>query len=184
MLPALLPEHFCLVSGVGVHQEDKVAQDLAGRQAGIHDRNIITVSSILPAGCQEVDIDFVRKNSRPAQILYAIDGKCKTSVEGQIVSAGLAVVIPDDLNQIGFFAEIYEEVGLLPEIIKERVEKAEREAERAAARLPALPGPTVSARIRSVEQERDRLARRVDTLEKQLAEKDQELQRIKKTIRP
>jgi hypothetical protein len=67
---------------------------------------------------------------------------------------------------------------------EERVEKAEREAERAAARLPALPGPTVSARIRGVEQERDRLARRVEALEKQLADKDQELQRIKKTIRP
>jgi hypothetical protein len=66
---------------------------------------------------------------------------------------------------------------------EERAEKAEREAERAASRLPALPGPSVSARIRSVEQERDRLARRVEGLEKQLGEKDQELQRIKKTIR-
>jgi hypothetical protein len=75
-------------------------------------------------------------------------------------------------------------LGLELGAAEERVEKAEREAERAAARLPALPGPTVSARIRSVEQERDRLSRRVETLEKQLAEKDQELQRIKKTIRP
>lgn len=74
-------------------------------------------------------------------------------------------------------------LGLELGAAEERVEKAEREAERAASRLPALPGPTVSARIRTVEQERDRLARRVDTLEKQLSEKDQELQRIKKTIR-
>jgi hypothetical protein len=74
-------------------------------------------------------------------------------------------------------------LGLELGAAEERVEKAEREAERAAARLPALPGPTVSARIRTVEQDRDRLARRVEALEKQLAEKDQELQRIKKTIR-
>lgn len=75
-------------------------------------------------------------------------------------------------------------LGLELGAAEERVEKAEREAERAAARLPALPGPTVSARIRTVEQDRDRLARRVEALEKQLADKDQELQRIKKTIRP
>lgn len=75
-------------------------------------------------------------------------------------------------------------LGLELGAAEERVEKAEREAERAAARLPTLPGPSVSARIRTIEQERDRLGKRVETLEKQLGEKEQELERIKKTIRP
>ena len=75
-------------------------------------------------------------------------------------------------------------LGLELGAAEERVEKAEREAERVAARLPELPGPTVAARIRNVEQERDRLKTRVETLEKQLDEKEQELQRIRKTIRP
>ncbi|MGQ0813761.1 MAG: hypothetical protein ACT4O1_04780 [Gemmatimonadota bacterium] len=59
-------------------------------------------------------------------------------------------------------------------------ERAEAERQR---ELPRLPGPTVTARIRSVEQERDRLAKRVSALEEQLAEKDRELQRIRKTVR-
>lgn len=67
---------------------------------------------------------------------------------------------------------------------EERAARAERAAERAQAQLPALPGPTVTARLRSAEQERDRLRTRVETLEKELAEKEQELERIKKTIRP
>jgi hypothetical protein len=75
-------------------------------------------------------------------------------------------------------------LGLELGAAEERVEKAEREAERAAARLPSLPGPTVSTRIRAIEQERDRLSKRVETLEKTLLEKEQELERIKKTIRP
>ena len=49
--------------------------------------------------------------------------------------------------------------------------------------LPALPGPSLTARIRAAEQERDRMARRVEALEKQLAAKEQELERIRKTIR-
>lgn len=68
---------------------------------------------------------------------------------------------------------------------------AEQRADTAEKRLPTLPGPSVSARIRTaqqerdrMEQERDRLARRVESLEKQLSEKEQELQRIRKTIRP
>ena len=56
--------------------------------------------------------------------------------------------------------------------------------ERANARLPSLPGPSVSARIRTAEQERDRLKTRVEALEQQLKEKEQELERIRKTIRP
>lgn len=74
-------------------------------------------------------------------------------------------------------------LGLELGAAEERVEKAERAAER-AARLPSLPGPSVTARIRTIEQERDRLKSRVDVLEKQLADKEQELERIRKTIRP
>ena len=74
-------------------------------------------------------------------------------------------------------------LGLELGAAEDRAERAERQAER-TARLPNLPGPTVTARLRTIEQERDRFARRVDALEKQLAEKEQELERIKKTIRP
>jgi hypothetical protein len=75
-------------------------------------------------------------------------------------------------------------LGLELGAAEERVEKAEREAERAAARLPSLPGPSVAARIRALDQERERLSKRVSDLEKQLQEKETELERIKKTIRP
>jgi hypothetical protein len=81
-------------------------------------------------------------------------------------------------------AQAFYLLGLELGAAEDRVERAEREAERAAARLPALPGPSVVARIRTIEQERERLARRVEALEKQLLEKEQELERIKKTIRP
>ncbi|MGQ0561915.1 MAG: hypothetical protein ACT443_08595 [Gemmatimonadota bacterium] len=61
---------------------------------------------------------------------------------------------------------------------------AEQERERERERpLPRLPGPTVTARIRSVEQERDRLARRVASLEEQLAETQRELERVRKTVK-
>jgi len=64
-------------------------------------------------------------------------------------------------------------------------ERAQQEAqERPGRELPKLPGPTVTARIKTVEQERDKLAKRVATLEEQLAQKDRELERIRKTIKP
>jgi hypothetical protein len=53
-----------------------------------------------------------------------------------------------------------------------------------AVELPKLPGPTVNARIKAIEAERDRLEKRVAALEQQVAEKDREIERIKKTIKP
>jgi hypothetical protein len=50
--------------------------------------------------------------------------------------------------------------------------------------LPKFSGVTLTARIKSAEQERDRLAKRVAALEDELAEKQRELERIRKTIKP
>jgi len=72
---------------------------------------------------------------------------------------------------------------------EERVAAAEAERQRAEARLE-LPGPSVPERLKMIQDERDRLARRVNQLEQQLstaeknlAEKDKELERIRKTIK-
>lgn len=72
---------------------------------------------------------------------------------------------------------------------EERVAAAEAEKQRAEARLE-LPGPSVPERMKAIQDERDRLARRVNQLEQQLeiaeknlAEKDKELERIRKTIK-
>jgi len=72
---------------------------------------------------------------------------------------------------------------------EERVAAAEAGRERAEARLE-LPGPSVPERLKAIQDERDRLARRVSQLEQQLAaaeknlaEKDKELERIRKTIK-
>lgn len=72
---------------------------------------------------------------------------------------------------------------------EERVAAAEAEKQKAEARL-TLPGPSVPARMKAIQDERDRLQRRVtqleqqlSTVEKDLAEKDKELERIRKTIK-
>ncbi|HUP89693.1 MAG TPA: hypothetical protein VM100_10090 [Longimicrobiales bacterium] len=66
---------------------------------------------------------------------------------------------------------------------EDRADRAEAQTQ-LARQLPKLPGPTVIARIRAVEQERDKLAKRVSSLEEQLAQSQRELERIRKTIKP
>ena len=68
-------------------------------------------------------------------------------------------------------------------VAEEREREVQQQLQQTRA-LPKLPGPTVTARIKAIEGERDKLAKRVTTLEEQLAQKDRELERIRKTIKP
>lgn len=67
---------------------------------------------------------------------------------------------------------------------EQRAEAAEAAQQRTQRELPKLPGPSVTTRLKDVEQERDQLAKKVSTLEAQLADKERELERIRKTIKP
>lgn len=97
--------------------------------------------------------------------------------------AGTFLQLPDRDVWIDPVAQTLYLLGLELGAAEERAERAERAVE-LHRQLPTLPGPNVTTRIRAVEQERDRLARRVTSLEEQLAEMERELDRIRKTIKP
>ena len=67
--------------------------------------------------------------------------------------------------------------GVAPQLL------TESRSDSATNTTPSTRDQDANPLVQAGRQERDRLARRVEALEKQLAEKDQELQRIKKTIR-
>ena len=118
---------------------------------------------------------------RALLILSAIELDPRNPNRRPEVGADLAATymrLPDRAEWLDGVAQTLYLVGVELGTVEERVEQARQRA------LPRLPGPTVSARIRTVEQERDRLAKRVSTLEAELAEKERELQRIRKTIKP
>ena len=103
------------------------------------------------------------------------------------VGADLAATflrLPDRDDWVDPVAQTMYLLGLELGAAEERAQRAERAAESQQRELPHLPGPTVTARIRAVEQERDRLAARVTTLEEEKATLERELERIRKTIKP
>lgn len=73
---------------------------------------------------------------------------------------------------------------------EERVAQAQQRVEEVESKLPELPSPSVASRLRDATSDRDRLARRVEQLEKDLAERtkkladtEKELERIRKTLK-
>lgn len=95
------PKRFFLVAGKGEASTQLNAFDAALLQAGIGDTNLIRMSSILPPACVEIDsYDFPKGSFVP--LAY---GEISSSEPGTVISAAVAVGIPEDESESGLIME-------------------------------------------------------------------------------
>jgi arginine decarboxylase len=95
------PTLYFLASGASEGYTPLNAFDGALLQAGIGNTNIIKMSSILPPRCQQVSaIDLPLGALVPAA--YA---SITSEVPGEVISAGVAVALPEDEDQNGLIME-------------------------------------------------------------------------------
>jgi arginine decarboxylase len=95
------PTHYFLASGVSEGYTPLNAFDGALLHAGIGNTNIVKMSSIVPPHCISVEpIDL------PAGALVPAAYAAITSdVPGEIISAGVAIALPEDEDQNGLIME-------------------------------------------------------------------------------
>lgn len=94
------PERFFLTCGRGEGSTPLNAFDAALLDAGIGDLNIVKVSSILPPGCKEGTFSISGGTLVPAAFAYII-----SEIPGEVISAAVAVAIPEDSKQPGLIME-------------------------------------------------------------------------------
>ena len=95
------PTRYFLVSGASEGFTPLNAFDGALLQAGIGNTNIIKMSSIVPPHCQRIS-----PIALPPGALVPAAYACITSdVPGEIISAGVAIALPEDENQNGLIME-------------------------------------------------------------------------------
>jgi len=94
------PKRFFLTCGRGEGSTPLNAFDAALLDAGIGDLNIVKVSSILPPGCKEGVTRLDPGSIVPAAFAYII-----SEIPGEVISAAVAVAIPEDPEQPGLIME-------------------------------------------------------------------------------
>jgi arginine decarboxylase len=95
------PTQYFLVSGASDGYTPLNAFDAALLQAGIGNTNIVKMSSIVPPHCQRIS-----PIALPPGALVPAAYACITSdVPGEIISAGVAIALPEDENQNGLIME-------------------------------------------------------------------------------
>ncbi len=91
--------------GVGKHKDYLQSFELSLRMAGIEKCNLVSVSSIFPAGCKKISKEEGIKLIEPGQITFCVMARNSTSEPNRLIASSIGVALPKDENQYGYISE-------------------------------------------------------------------------------
>jgi arginine decarboxylase len=101
----VIPKHFFLTNGVGRHREQLQSFELALRDAGIQHCNLVSVSSIIPAGCKLIPREKGRKLLTPGEITFVVLARNSTNEPHRLLVSAVGLAIPSKKSQYGYISE-------------------------------------------------------------------------------
>ena len=100
-----VPRNIFLTRGVGRHREKLSSFEMALRDCGIAQFNLVRVSSIYPPGCEFVKPKRGLAELKPGQIVHVVMSEVSTNEPRRLMAASVGVAIPRDVNQFGYLSE-------------------------------------------------------------------------------
>jgi len=99
------PTKIFFTKGVGRHKDYLQSFELALRMAGIEKCNLVSVSSIFPAGCKRLSKEEGVKMLEPGQITFCVMARNSTNEANRLIASSIGVALPSDGNQYGYISE-------------------------------------------------------------------------------
>ncbi|MEW6776289.1 MAG: arginine decarboxylase, pyruvoyl-dependent [Bdellovibrionota bacterium] len=100
-----VPTRCFLTKGVGRHRERLSSFELALRDAGIAEYNLVTVSSILPPKCKFLTRTEGKKHLKPGQIVHIVMSRSETNEPHRLIASSVGVAVPADRGLHGYLSE-------------------------------------------------------------------------------
>ena len=101
----MTPKRMFFTKGVGYHRNKLQSFELALRDAGIEQCNLVTVSSIYPPDCILVSREKGVRELKPGQITFVVMARECTNEPNRLVSAAIGLAQPKDKKQYGYISE-------------------------------------------------------------------------------
>jgi arginine decarboxylase len=101
----LVPQSVFLTRGVGTHKHQLTAFEYALRDADVEQQNLVSVSSILPPGCQLIPRQAGVVTLQPGQITFCILARAETNEPGRRINASIGLARPADPTLYGYISE-------------------------------------------------------------------------------
>ncbi|WP_455391698.1 pyruvoyl-dependent arginine decarboxylase [[Eubacterium] cellulosolvens] len=100
-----VPTKVFFTRGLGKHKEKLNSFELALRNAGIERYNLVSVSSILPPGCQIISRNKGLNKLAPGQIVYTVMSKNSSNEPGRLIAAAIGCAVPIEARLYGYLSE-------------------------------------------------------------------------------
>ena len=100
-----VPSKIFFTKGVGRHKDYLQSFELALRDAKIEKCNLVTVSSIFPAGCRRISPEEGLKLLQAGQITFSVMARNATNEPNRLIAASIGVATPADTSQYGYLSE-------------------------------------------------------------------------------
>ena len=100
-----IPKRVFLTRGMGTHRQQLSAFEYALRDADIEQQNLVSVSSILPPGCELIARDVGSVAVSPGEITFCVMARAETNEQGRWISAGIGLARPKDSTHYGHISE-------------------------------------------------------------------------------
>lgn len=101
----LVPKRMFFTKGVGYHKEYLQSFEMALRDAGIAEYNLVTVSSIFPPNCRRISKEEGKKLLNPGQVVFCVMARNATSEPNRLIAASIGLAQPADANNYGYLSE-------------------------------------------------------------------------------
>lgn len=101
----LIPSRMFFTKGVGCHRNELQSFELALRNCGIEQCNLVNVSSIFPPDCKIISKEKGMKLLKPGQITFVVMSRASTDEPNRLVAAAIGLAQPKDKTQYGYISE-------------------------------------------------------------------------------
>ena len=99
------PTKIFFTKGVGRHKDYLQSFELALRMAGIEKCNLVSVSSIFPAGCKRLSKEEGIKHLEPGSITFCVIARNSTNEPNRLIASSIGVALPKEDTQYGYISE-------------------------------------------------------------------------------
>ncbi len=100
-----IPTKIFLTKGVGKHREKLQSFEMALRDAGIAQYNLVRVSSIFPPGCRIINRKEGIAQLKPGQVVFCVLSDNATNEPHRLLAASVGLSLPKDKTRYGYLSE-------------------------------------------------------------------------------
>lgn len=100
-----VPKKMFFTKGVGRHKEKLQSFEMALRDAGIAEYNLVQVSSIFPPNCKRVSREEGKKYLPAGQVVFCVMARMETNEPNRLIVSSVGLAQPTDTNQHGYLSE-------------------------------------------------------------------------------